>query len=69
MNEEEKRTLKSLIVQQMMEYRGAQIDRVKANNYLNIDTSGLEIAEKILQELENKFEMKPKDKGTVRWEE
>jgi len=53
----------------MMDYKGALIDRVKATNYVNIDAAGETVAEEVLRRLDERFEVKAKDKGVVRWEE
>jgi len=69
MNEQEKESLKKLIIKAMMDYKGPLIDRVKAANYVNIDAAGPTVAEEVIRRLEERFEVKAKDKGVVRWED
>ena len=87
MNEKERKALKSLIIQAMLDYKGTQFTRIycKDENYLIIGgedgegkffdnqgnpiAKGKFVAEAILEKLENKFEIKSKDKKKVKWEE
>jgi len=66
LNQEERDKVLGFIKEKMMEYRGFQKDRVRAKNYLDIDDNGSEVAEKILEKLEEVFLIKPRD-GTMRW--
>lgn len=69
MNEKEKREFVKIGKEVMMEYRGVLQKRIEAVNYINIDDQGEGILEIIFDRFMEKFDVVPKDKAGMKWNE
>ncbi len=70
MNVNEKALLKDKVREILWEHKGLRVDKVRANDYIDLyDTSFSPILDILVEGLDEIFEIKLKDKSLVRWKD